>query len=51
MNISRLHTNLAGLRNLGLRETASEESATVCTLVEAVESQFLWPIAEFPRLG
>jgi hypothetical protein len=41
MTISRLYTNPAGLRNLGLREMASEESATVCTLVEAVESQFL----------
>jgi hypothetical protein len=49
MTISRLHTNPAGLRNLGLREAVSEESATVCTLVEAVENQFLWPIAEFPR--
>jgi hypothetical protein len=51
MTISRLHTNPAGLRNLGLRETASEESATVCTLVEAAESQFLWGMAEFQKLA
>ena len=49
MTISRLHTNPAGLRNLGLRETVSEESATVCTLVEAVESQSSGRSPNFPR--